>query len=140
MSRPPSRTLPLSAHTIAIALVLAIGLVLSIVSYRQAREAERVRVENEFFRRADVQHALTREILANYESGLLAMRTLFKADTTPPLEEFQLAAREVMARYPGISVLEWVAAVSGPGRSRRRVPGSGSPGPFLRHPRAVGGG
>lgn len=118
MSRPPLRPSPLSLHALAIGLVVAIGVGWSLVSYRAAREVERVQVETEFFRRADIQHSLTREILTNYEAGLLALRTLFMGDESPSMEEFQLAAREVMARYQGIVVLEWIPVVAAADRSR----------------------
>gem|GEM_PF-4227380 len=50
MSSPTSRKLAISLYSLAIAAVVLVGVSLSLVSYRETREAERARAKNEFFR------------------------------------------------------------------------------------------
>ncbi len=118
MKLPASRPTFRSFHGIAIVVVVITGVTLSLRSYRQTRAEERRWAENQFFRQADIQYALTREVLANYQAGLFAMRNVFVGTGGAGGEEFKRAAREVLRRYEGIAVIEWVPAVPGAERAR----------------------
>ncbi len=101
---------------LAVALVVAAGLALSLLVSVQVVEMQRARAELEFSRRVDIRHALTREILSNYEAGLFGLRNLFVGDDAVSREEFLQVARDILARYEGITALEWVPVV--PSRDR----------------------
>jgi len=99
-----------------IGFVIVVGSILSFLAYRQVADLERERAETEFYRRADVRQALTREILSYYESGVFALRNLFVGDDAVSRGQFLQVARDIIGRYEGITALEWVAVV--PGRDR----------------------
>ncbi len=99
-----------------IGFVIIAGSVLSFLAYRQVADVERERAEAEFYRRADVRHALTREILSYYEAGVFGLRNLFIGDDAVSRSQFLQVARDIIARYEGIAALEWVPVV--PGRDR----------------------
>ncbi|ACB77302.1 PAS/PAC sensor hybrid histidine kinase [Opitutus terrae PB90-1] len=79
--------------------------------YRAGREAEAKQIEAEFDRRADTRVALTRQIVAYYQSGLYALKSLFEGSDAVTPEEFRDVAVDVMTRHPGVSALEWVPVV-----------------------------
>ncbi len=88
------------------------GALLSVFAYRIASDSDRRRVETEFYRRADIRHTLTREVLNYYDAGLFGMRNLFLADRLPTREEFARLTQEIIARYPGIATLEWAPVLA----------------------------
>ncbi len=97
---------------ILVGFVLIVGAVISFLSYQQVAETERAKAEAEFSRRVDVRHTLTREILNYYEAGLFSLHNLFVGDDAVSRTEFVHVARDIVARYEGITALEWVAIVS----------------------------
>jgi PAS domain S-box-containing protein len=107
----------LSAAVALVGGVIITGSVLSFLSYRQAADAERAGAEAEFYRRADVRHALTREILNYYEAGLFGLRNLFVGDEAVSRGQFLHVARDILSRYEGIAALEWVPLVAGRDRA-----------------------
>lgn len=94
-----------------VSLVLAVGIVLSLLIFHYATEREREFVATELARRSDVRGALTREVVSNFESSLFGLSNLFTGSDDVTAAEFRTAARRVLQRYPGISALEWVQIV-----------------------------
>ncbi|HWA09368.1 MAG TPA: CHASE domain-containing protein [Opitutaceae bacterium] len=113
MKPEPAGRSRLLTPRLLVGFVVAAGLILSYLSYRQVVGIQHAAAEQAFYRRADVRHALTREILSYYEAGLFGLRNLFVGDDAVSREEFLHVARDIRARYEGISALEWVPTVSG---------------------------
>ena len=87
------------------------GAVFSTAAYFVTAQSVRLHVETEFYRRADIRHTLTREILNYYEAGLFGLRSLYIGSGDVTHAEFDRVAGEIVARNPGISALEWVPVV-----------------------------
>ncbi|HEY9250740.1 MAG TPA: hypothetical protein VIO38_16485, partial [Rariglobus sp.] len=68
-------------------VVLLAGFIASLILYRLAHYAESRRIEEEFFRRASVRHALIGENIRGYEECLYNLRNLFaNSDDVTPAE------------------------------------------------------
>jgi PAS domain S-box-containing protein len=102
---------------ILVGFVVIAGIVISLLSYRQVADTERAKAEVEFARRVDIRHALTREVLNYYEAGLFSLHNLFVGDDAVSRNEFLHVARDIAARYAGITALEWVSVVDGNDRA-----------------------
>jgi len=98
-------------------IVLAIGVSVSVIAYRISAQSVQRRIEAEFFRSADVQHTLTREVLNYYGAGLFGLRNLFLADRQPTRDEFDRAAKEIVVHYSGVASLEWATVIAGADRT-----------------------
>jgi len=94
-----------------VAGIVVVGVTLSLVSYSWLRESDQARVEADFMRRADTRNALTREVIGKFEARIYGLRHLFAASGTVTREEFAMAARDVLDRFPVIQALEWVPRV-----------------------------
>ncbi|CAM2994482.1 CHASE domain-containing protein [Rariglobus hedericola] len=96
---------------LGLVIVLLAGFAASLILYRFAHYTEQRRIENEFFRRAAVRHALISESIHGYEECLYNLRNLFASsdDVTP--SEFLATARDIRARHQGIQALQWVPVV-----------------------------
>ncbi len=101
----------LPGRSTLVAGIVVVGVTLSLVSYSWLRESDEARVEADFMRRADTRNALTREVIGKFEARIYGLRHLFAASGMVTREEFALAARDVIARYPVIRALEWVPRV-----------------------------
>jgi signal transduction histidine kinase/CHASE1-domain containing sensor protein/CheY-like chemotaxis protein len=107
---------PRQGAAVAVTLVLALGSAFSFLAYRESQQSETARIETEFSRRADLREALNREAFAHFEGGLFSLRNVFIGSQEVTRLEFERSAREILARYPGIAALEWVARVPAAGR------------------------
>lgn len=101
----------LPGRSTLVAGIVVVGVTLSLVSYNWLRESDQARVEADFMRRADTRNALTREVIGKFEARIYGLRHLFAASGTVTREEFAMAARNVLARFPVIRALEWVPRV-----------------------------
>jgi signal transduction histidine kinase/CheY-like chemotaxis protein len=96
---------------VAVTLVVLLGSAFSFLAYRESRLSETARIETEFSRRVDIRQALNREVFSHFESGLFSLRNVFIGSQEVTRAEFEHVARDILARYPGITALEWVARV-----------------------------
>ncbi len=112
-SPPP---FPLPPRAVA-ALVLLVGIGLSVAGYRTGRNAEQERAEAQVTHRAALRHALIREVLGNYEDALHGFSALFTVDAALSREEFARAASRLEERLPAVQAFEWVPAVPGARRA-----------------------
>jgi len=108
---PRFRAWPRQSAAVAVTLVLLLGSAFSFLAYRQSRQSETGRIETEFSRRVDIRQALNREVLSHFEGGLFSLRNVFIGSREVTRQGFDYSAREILARYPGIAALEWVARV-----------------------------
>jgi signal transduction histidine kinase/CHASE1-domain containing sensor protein/CheY-like chemotaxis protein len=102
---------PRQGAAVAVTLVLLLGSAFSYLTYRESELSETARIETEFSRRVDIRQALNREVFSHFEGGLFSLRNVFIGNQDMTRPEFERAAREILARYPGIAALEWVARV-----------------------------
>jgi CHASE1-domain containing sensor protein len=100
----------LRRRTVVVVIILT-GTVLSFLSFRWLSQNDRARIEADFIRRADIRTALTAEVINNFEARLFGLRHLFIGSDHVTRTEFSLAAQDIIARYDGISALQWVPAV-----------------------------
>ena len=112
------RKSPLFSRRTATWLVATLGVVLSVLAFRDSRTRERERIEAEFVRRAIQRHALTREVLGRYEDALFGLASLPMLDDTLSLLQFTRAVRRIEERTPGAQAYEWVPHVSHADRAR----------------------
>ena len=91
--------------------VVLVGLIGSLALYHFARYAEQQRVQEEFFRRAAVRHALISEKIHDYEECVYNVRTLFANSDNVTPAEFQAATQDILTRHQGIQALQWVPVV-----------------------------
>ncbi|HYP18334.1 MAG TPA: CHASE domain-containing protein, partial [Opitutus sp.] len=96
---------------VLIAAIGCIGAAFSFAVYRYSLRAQRSHLEAEFVRRAEIRHALSRELLNHYVSAVYALKGLFQGSARVSREEFRTVASEIIGRYPGITALEWVPIV-----------------------------
>ena len=108
---------PRQGSAVAVTLVLLLGSTFSFLAYRESQRSETARIETEFSRRADIRQALNREVFSHFESGLFSLRNVFIGSQEVTRSEFERSAREILARYPGITALEWVARVPAAARA-----------------------
>lgn len=101
----------LPGRSTLVAGIIVVGVGLSLLSYHWLRESDLARVSADFTRRADTRNALTREVIGKFEARIYGLRHLFAASGAVSREEFAMAARDVLARYPVIKALEWVPHV-----------------------------
>lgn len=99
------------ARRYAYAIAGAAGAALSVFTYFVTDRVAQRHLETEFFRRADIRHTLTREILNYYEASLFGLRNLYIGSGDVSRAEFDRVATELVSRYPGISALEWAPVV-----------------------------
>ena len=93
--------------------VLAVGVALSLLSFREGRDSELERAENEFAQRALQRHALTREVLGHYEDALFGLSALFVSSEEVTLAEFVRATGRIADRLSAVQAFQWVPWVSG---------------------------
>ncbi len=94
-------------------VVLAVGLALSLLSFREGRMSELERAESDFAHRALQRHALTREILGHYEDALFGLSSLFVSSDEVTLDEFVRATERIAGRISGVQAFQWVPRVAG---------------------------
>ena len=98
-------------HHLGLMIVVLAGFTGSLALYHFAHYTEHRRVQDEFFRRASVRHALISESIHGYEECLYNLRNLFVSsdDVTPA--EFRATTRDIRTRHRGIQALQWVPVV-----------------------------
>ena len=96
---------------VLVATVLVIGVSLSLGAYRYNRQLQQAHLEAEFARRAEIRHALTREIVNYSVSAVYSLKGLFEGSSHVRPSEFAQVAREILARHSGIAALEWIPIV-----------------------------
>ena len=111
MDAAPPKT-PSFTRGTATLTVVAVGVALSAVSFRDSRNRERERAEAEFTRLTTVRHTLTRQVLGRYEDALLTLNSLFAHESNVTRPDFIRAARTLQERTPGAQAYEWVPAVT----------------------------
>ncbi|MCW5548202.1 MAG: CHASE domain-containing protein [Opitutaceae bacterium] len=94
-----------------IAGVLLLGMAISIFGHIRARNLEEARIMAEFTRRAEIRNSLTESVVNNYEARIFGLRHLFLGSDEVTRREFARSAREILARYSGITALQWVPVV-----------------------------
>jgi two-component system, cell cycle sensor histidine kinase and response regulator CckA len=109
---PAPSSVPFFSHRLLVALILFVGLVISLVSYRLGRASEHAAAKAEFLHRATLRHALVREILGRYEDALFGLSTLFMAETEVSRSEFMRATARLEDRIMGAQAFEWVPVVT----------------------------
>jgi PAS domain S-box-containing protein len=106
-SPPP---FPVSPRIVA-GLVLAAGIVASVVGFQEGRHTQRERAEAQVTHRAALSHALIREVLGTYEDALHGFAALFTLDARVRDAEFARAAEHLRERLPAVQAIEWVPLV-----------------------------
>jgi PAS domain S-box-containing protein len=123
-----------------VAVIALVGTLLSARIHRYTQQSEALRIESEFNQQAEVQYALTRENIFYYESAVYALKSLFDGSDVVSRQDFQRVAKDVLSRYPGITALEWVPAVTRAERAKFEVQTSRELGrPFHLTERAADG-
>jgi two-component system, cell cycle sensor histidine kinase and response regulator CckA len=102
----------LSPYRLIMIMVLAVGALVALVSYRSGQAAELERAEKEFARRATLRHALAREILGHYEDALFGLASLFLTPAQVTRPDFVRATSRLEGRVTGAQAFEWVPLVS----------------------------
>ncbi len=108
---------PRSFRRALVAVVIAVGIGLSLLAHHLARQDEEAHLFADFNRRAENYNKLVREVVGNFENGLFGLHNLFVGSNIVSREEFAIASHEVRQRYSGITALEWVPIVPDPKRS-----------------------
>ncbi len=104
------------AVTLVIFVLLG-GSALSLAIHQYTRSLENERIVAEFSHRADGREALARQIVDYYATGVYALKSLFEGSGDVTRTEFRNSSSDILARYPGITALEWVPLVP---QSRRK--------------------
>ena len=96
---------------IAAGVIVGLGVVTAVLSFRATRETERQAAVGEFLNRTATRIALAREILGRHEDTLMGLATLLlvKDDVTPG--EFVRAARKLDGLMTGALAYEWVPLI-----------------------------
>jgi two-component system, cell cycle sensor histidine kinase and response regulator CckA len=107
----PFRKPPLFSGPRAVAVVMALGAVASVLIYFEGRREERERAAGEFRRIASERHAATREMLVRYEDALAGLWTMFTVEENVSRAEFARATRRIEDRTAHVQAFEWVPLV-----------------------------
>ena len=91
-------------------IVLA-GIASSLAAYRFGSRQEEDQIVADLTRRSALRHALTAEVLENYEDALFGLSTLFVQDGTVSRSEFVRAAVRLQERIGNSGTFEWVPLV-----------------------------
>ena len=102
-----------------IAAVAGLGICLSLASFDISRQNQESNLRTEFSHQAENHSALVREVILGFESALFGLRNVFIGSNRVTAGEFALASHEILARYEGITALEWIPIV--PHASRATV-------------------
>lgn len=107
-----ARRLPTISPRLLVAVILILGVGLSLVSYRMGRATELALAGAEFEHRAALRYALVREILGRFEDALLGLSMLFTADPEVPRADFVRETARLEERIAGAQAFEWVPWVT----------------------------
>lgn len=113
----PTPTPHLLRRRTLVTAILLIGTGLSLLSHRRAALNEEARLEADFIRQAEIRNALTKSVINNFEARLFGLRHLFLGSAEVSREEFARVTNDIIARYSGISALQWVPVVPASARS-----------------------
>ena len=91
-------------------IVLA-GIASSLAAYRFGRGHEEDQIVADLTRRSALRHALTAEVLENYEDALFGLSTLFVQDGTVSRSEFVRATARLQERIGNSDTFEWAPLV-----------------------------
>ncbi len=103
---------------VGLTVVALIGVLVSAGLFFFIDFSEQERIRQDVGRRAAVRHALLRETLQGYISGLHGFRLLFENSSDVSAGEFTRAATELRQTYPGILAVQWVPIVKHEERDR----------------------
>ena len=100
----------MQTHT-ALAIVISIGLLISIASGYFLYEMEENKIKAEFNKEIN-SHLTTlhKEIIINFEA-LRSLAILFSDSTTPDWMHFSFEAQRILSRHNDIQALEWIPFV-----------------------------
>jgi PAS domain S-box len=107
-----------SRYLLLVSLISIVGIAVSVGLHQRSRRAQADHIEAEFVRRAEIRHALTREVINYYISAVYALKGLFEGSGSVERAEFRSVATEILDRYPGIAALQWVPIVPASDRAR----------------------
>jgi len=77
-----------------------------------ARRSDASRADEEFERRVDSRHARFVEHFASQIESLYGLKLLFGGERAPSRRVFSEAAREILARHPSLTAVEWVPRIA----------------------------
>lgn len=98
--------------------VAGLGLCLSLASFDISRQNQQKTLYTEFSHQAENHSALVREVVLSFESALFGLRNVFIGSVRVSPNEFAIASKEILQRYPGITLLEWIPIVKGSERAK----------------------
>ncbi len=107
-----------SRHLLLVVLIAVVGIAVSFAIHHRSRRLQAEHQEAEFARRAEIRHALTREVINYYVAAVYALKSLFEGSGTVERAEFRSVASEILTRYPGIAALQWIPIVPASERAR----------------------
>jgi len=100
-----------SSRSLATAIAVATGLILTVVAARNTDRVERAHVESEFRTIAADQSSAIRRELSEQMQVLHAIGGLFDASSFVDRDEFHAFTAPMLERHPGIQALEWIPRV-----------------------------
>lgn len=104
---------PLSTpYAISVLIILLCGGVSAVLMYRDASRDEAEHTEADFSRRANVRHALTREMLGGYTDAIFGLSAIFAVDPAITRLEFAQATAHLQKRLNGATAIEWIPYVT----------------------------
>ena len=106
------RTSRKAPYRTSVIIILLCGLVAAAAMYIDGRRREDERAEADFVRRAEVRHALTREVLQRYTETMFGLSTMFALDRDISRAEFARATSQLQPRLSGALAFEWAPYVS----------------------------
>ena len=107
-----SEPAPSLRRALPAALVLSIGLTLSVAVFLLVRRWDTDRVKRAFEWRSQSAAGDLREAVTRSEDCLYTLRDLYDASENVTAEEFRLTAENLRGRHRGIQILTYVAATS----------------------------
>jgi len=93
-------------------LVALLGIIASVSTFLTLRYAEQNQTDIEFKRRSQSIANLMQEALRNRQEALHTLRDLFHYSEEVTRHEFDQAARDLLARHPGLQSLKWAPRVT----------------------------
>ncbi|MCM2276421.1 MAG: CHASE domain-containing protein, partial [Candidatus Didemnitutus sp.] len=105
------RSLLLRQRRLAIWLVVAAGLTLSLLTWRFAARQGDERIRIGFQSRAQALFKVAGQTLRSYEEMVYSLRDTYVASHEITREEFAELSRSILSRHEGVQALEWVAIV-----------------------------
>src|ERR1035437_1647610 len=93
-------------------LVALLGIIASVSTFLALHYTEQRHTDFEFKRRSQIIANLMQEALRNRQEALHTLRDLFHYSDEVTRREFEQAARDLIARHPGLQSLKWAPRVT----------------------------